>query len=130
METLLLKLKNTLNPSRDLCLEAARAIESLMTEGPRKRSHFVPEGWQPNPLMERQAGIRPGPERDGELYKFRLHEFANPRSDWDRCWILWWKRSQERGHVKNTERVTAETSQHPALVAERRLRQATKIGDM
>jgi hypothetical protein len=55
----------------------------------------VPDDWQPNPIQTRQASP-PGVDVDAEEAMFRLHEFANPKTDWDRAWAAWLRRARAR----------------------------------
>ena len=100
------------------------------------RSRTVPSGWQPNPLMERQAKPAKGVDRDYELRQFRMHEFQQAVSDFDRKWVQWLNRASPRKKPPDDVRsatVSFEDSKHPSVVAERESRQRSglqRFGDM
>lgn len=49
---------------------------------------FVPDDWQPNAAHFAKAAER-GVNIDAEVEKFRLHEFRDPKSDFDRAFHRW-----------------------------------------
>jgi hypothetical protein len=59
--------------------------------------HFVPDGWAVAPeLAEWARFTHPGVDLYLETKKFRSHEFAKPRSDWNRAWQNWIRRADEQ----------------------------------
>ena len=56
-------------------------------------SRTCPADWQPNQDMLRFARIPEGVDVDIELYRFRLHEFRSPVSNWDRKFLTWLSRA-------------------------------------
>jgi hypothetical protein len=95
-------------------------------------SRFAPAEWKPDPAIERMCRVQPGVDRDFELSQFRLHEFVNGKQDWDRAWAKWLNAARPRTRDSPGQTVTAETSKHPALVAERVARRSAtmKIGEI
>ena len=71
-------------------LERARAPEPV-----RGSSKFVPDDWEPNPVQTRMV-THDGVDIGEELERFRLHEFAQPKTDWDRAWAAWLRRAAAR----------------------------------
>lgn len=90
------------------------------------KSCFVPPEWKPEPIMPGQVTIAPGVDVDLELQNFRLHEFAQPKSNWQNAWLQWLSRAKppqktysEQAADTRKQTVSASESTHPALVAER-----------
>lgn len=54
-------------------------------------SKFPPEDFEPDQRFHMMVKHR-NPEADIELEleKFRNHEFARPKTDWQRAWAQWW----------------------------------------
>jgi hypothetical protein len=73
------------------------------TEAKRARrkalSHLVPEGWEPSG-EHRKIAREFGADFDLELAKFRDHEFATARSDWNRAFRNWLRKDQPRRFAK------------------------------
>jgi hypothetical protein len=61
----------------------------------RPRSRFAPDDWNPRDA-ERALAKQLGVSLDHELPKFRDHEFARPRQDWDRTFANWLRTASER----------------------------------
>jgi biotin operon repressor len=104
--------------------ESARAREAapLVLEQHVGFSRFAPADWSPNPAIERMVTVQPGVDREQELVQFRLHEFVNGKTDWDRAWAKWLVSARPRGNAQETRSITTrhEDSTHPAIAAERR----------
>lgn len=79
--------------------QEVRNQEENLCESTRLPTRFVPDDWHPNPVMERQARPASGIDRDYELRQFRMHEFQQPRTDFDRPWIQWLNRARPRQTV-------------------------------
>lgn len=65
-------------------------------------SNTVPDDWEPNEIIERQARPAAGVDRDLELRNFRLHTFARPKSpaELDREWAKWLNNARPRASPK------------------------------
>jgi pyocin large subunit-like protein len=85
-------------------------------------SKTVPVDWQPDSAIERMARVQPGVDREHELAQFRLHEFVNGKTDWDRAWAQWLTRAKPRQQAQEARKTTIQYqhSTHPSVVAERR----------
>jgi hypothetical protein len=99
------------------------------------KSCFVPDGWTPCPVKQRMIPIPAGVDVKAELELFRIHEFAQPKSDWDRAWAAWLRRARPSKHPPDVRKLTVPEaeSKHPALVAEReyeRRNGTVRIGDL
>lgn len=59
-----------------------------------RRGRRVPEQWNPNE-EHRQFAQEHSLDLDGELAKFRDHEFAQPKTDWDATFRNWLRRAAD-----------------------------------
>lgn len=113
------------SPADSLLSDSPILIPDSLCERPThngSKSCFVPESWQPNPIQQRMARVKPGVDVSFELTQFRLHEFAQPKGDWDRAWVAWLNRaSPKKPDFEDVRRTTvpASESKHPSLVYER-----------
>lgn len=78
--------------------EADKILKQTREAGPRRRgalSHLVPESWQPNHNHRAMAeGFGWSHVRfDAEVQDFRDYEFKTPRSEWDRVFNRWIRKS-------------------------------------
>lgn len=113
--------------------EKRREEEEIHTQA-RPRTRKVPEDWQPNPIMQRQARVAPGVDLQTEMVKFRSHTFEKPKDDWDGEWVKWLcgatppRSGAQQGVSRGT--VNYAESQHPSIVAERMRARTSKVGEI
>lgn len=74
-----------------------------------KLSHFVPDDWTVKP-SHRTLALGLLVDVEAEAAKFRAHEFHTPRSDWDRAFSGWVRRSPEM-----TRRGIQNGGEHPLV---------------
>ena len=73
------------------------------------KSCFVPDDWEPNPIIQRQAMPDPSVDIGKELSLFKLHEFSQPKSDWVRAWVAWLRRAKPTRDNSPTSKSDATT---------------------
>jgi hypothetical protein len=83
------------------------------------RSTTCPPDWQPEPILLGQVRMTAGVDVEHELRMFKLHEFAQPKSNWQNAWLQWLSRAKPNKENVRQTTTPASESKHPALVAER-----------
>ena len=100
----LLLIPDSLNLIPDsLCADSLTDAKAFTHTG--SKSCFVPEDWQPDEFLPGRVRISEGVDIAAELETFRLHEFAQPKSNWQNAWLQWLSRSKPTKKTKNIDKV-------------------------